>query len=387
MREASVPCLLPTFDDRVLNGHASMVIDAAETNPRQAFHHDIVRERYIFDGPHPPYEPFETVLPDEVPTNRVPTASDVDLSVVVPTFNEEENVGRLVDRVREALADRFRWELVLVDDGSSDATALRAWEASSEDPRVRLVRLARNYGQSTATQAGFDHARGDVVVTMDGDLQNDPEDIPAAVGKLREGYDLVAGYRVRRKDRLFARKIPSWIANRIITLITGVPIRDNGCSLKAYRRDLLERTTLYSDLHRFIPAMAVGSAGARIAQIPVRHHPRLHGESKYGLSRIFKVLADLLTIKMIQSFRLRPLRLAWGASLLSLLPASLFGIVALAKSTGIHYGPGTVFTGVSLVFGSLAAFLLLLGLVAEVAVHYRGSHVRRQPPIVREWIP
>lgn len=315
------------------------------------------------------------------------TAYDVDLSVVVPTFNEEENVRRLVDRVRDSLGNRFLWELVLVDDGSSDATATVAWEASCRDPRVRLVRLARNYGQSTATQAGFDHAHGEVVVTMDGDLQNDPDDIPAAVDKLNEGYDLVAGYRVRRKDRLFARKIPSWIANRIITLITGVPIRDNGCSLKAYRRDLLERTILYSDLHRFIPALAVGSAGARIAEIPVRHHPRTRGVSKYGLSRIFKVLADLLTIKMIQSFRLRPLRLAWGACLLCLAPASLFGIVAMAKSTGIHYGSGTVFTGVSLVLGSLAAFLLLLGLVAEVAVRHRGGHIRRQPPIVREWIP
>jgi glycosyltransferase involved in cell wall biosynthesis len=326
----------------------------------------------------PSQEPFETVLPDA-------SASDVDLSVVVPTFNEEENVGRLVDRVREALADRFRWELVLVDDGSSDATALRAWEASTEDPRVRLVRLARNYGQSTATQAGFDHARGEVVVTMDGDLQNDPEDIPAAVDKLMEGYDLVAGYRVRRKDRLFARKIPSWIANRVITLITGVPIRDNGCSLKAYRRELLRGMRLYSEMHRFIPALAAATAGARITEVGVRHHARARGASKYGLSRIFRVLADLISIKMIRSFRLRPLALfaalASGAALLgtAAVAASLVAIFTFSRDDATSM----VFPGVSLLWFMLAVFLLMLGLVGEGVIQQHRMQGRMILPLAR----
>ena len=308
-----------------------------------------------------------------------------DLSVVVPIYNEEENVDRLVARVQEALTDRFRWELVLVDDGSSDATAEHVRSASLRDARVRLVRLARNYGQSTATQAGFDHARGNVVVTMDGDLQNDPEDIPSVLAKLGEGYDLVAGYRVRRKDRLIMRKVPSWIANRIIAFITGVPIRDNGCSLKAYRRALIQRTVLYSDLHRFIPALAVGAAGARIAQIPVRHHPRTHGVSKYGISRVVKVLADLLTIKMIQSFRMQPLRLAGGGCLAFLTLAALFGVLALTRSLGTDGASTTVYTGASLVFGSLSTFLLLLGLVAEVAVRHRRGKSGQPPPMIWEW--
>lgn len=163
------------------------------------------------------------------------------LSVVVPLFNEEESLEPLVTAVREALASIDRWELILVDDGSTDATPTIAARISAEDPRVRLIRLARNYGQTPAMQAGFDHARGDIVVSMDGDLQNDPGDIPRLVERVEEGYDLVAGYREKRQDRLITRKVPSWVANRIIRKITGVPIRDNGCSLKAYRRELLER--------------------------------------------------------------------------------------------------------------------------------------------------
>src|SRR5690242_14904883 len=173
------------------------------------------------------------------------------LSVVVPLFNEEESIAMLVSAVREALAMERSWELVLVDDGSRDATARIAAELAAADRRVRLVCLARNYGQTQAMQAGFDAARGQVLVTMDGDLQNDPRDIPRLVATLEEGYDLVAGYRVRRKDRFFTRKVPSWVANRLIAWLSGVSIRDNGCSLKAYRRQLIDQLHLYSDMHRF----------------------------------------------------------------------------------------------------------------------------------------
>ncbi len=285
-------------------------------------------------------------------------------------MDEESNVALLVDVVRAALADR-RWELILVDDGSQDRTREIITDIEGEDPRVRLVPLARNYGQSTAMQAGFDSARGDVIVTMDGDLQNDPRDIPLLLEKLAEGYDLVAGFRVRRQDRFVSRKIPSWVANRIIRWITGVPIRDNGCSLKAYRKELLARMRLYSEMHRFIPALAAGTAGARITEVGVRHHARVHGSSKYGLSRIFRVLSDLLAIKMIRSFRLRSLALFAGLAA----AAAVLGTLSLGASLiAVFFFQPTdavslVFPGISLLWYALALFLLMLGLVGEVAIH------------------
>ncbi len=311
----------------------------------------------------------------------------VDLSVVVPLFNEEDSVEPLVQAVRTALPESGDWELVLVDDGSSDATVEIVMRCARADARVRLVRLARNYGQTPAMQAGFDQALGRVIVTMDGDLQNDPGDIPNLLAKLDEGYDLVTGYRLRRQDKLITRKIPSWIANRIIARITGVRIRDNGCSLKAYRRELLDRLHLYSDMHRFIPAVAAATAGARIAEIPVRHHPRRHGVSKYGLSRVAKVLADLLTIKMIRSFRERPLALfaifALGAAVLGVFfsVASLVAVATFqpAKANAI------VFPGVALLWFGLSFYLLMLGLIGEVALReYRESDVKQLLPVVRE---
>jgi glycosyltransferase involved in cell wall biosynthesis len=307
------------------------------------------------------------------------------LSVVVPLFNEEESVEPLVCAVTEALGSQGPWELVLVDDGSVDRTAALAAELSASDSRVRLVRLARNYGQTPAMQAGFDHARGDIIVTMDGDLQNDPGDIVQMVAKIDEGYDLVAGYRLRRQDKFITRKVPSWVANRIIRAITGVPIRDNGCSLKAYRKDLLERLHLYSDMHRFLPAVAAATAGARITEVPVRHHSRRYGTSKYGLSRVFKVLGDLLTIKMIRSFRERPLAMLATGALFALLLAAAFGTATLIA---IGFQPekaaAVVFPGAALLWLGLAGYLLLLGLVAEVALRKDRGTNGAQTPLTRE---
>ncbi len=308
------------------------------------------------------------------------------LSVVVPLFNEEENVAPLILALRRALPDADGWEALLVDDGSSDRTAALVEERVGNDPRFRLLRLARNYGQTPAMQAGFDHARGSVVVSMDGDLQNDPRDIPRLVEKLEEGYDLVAGYREGRQDRFLTRKVPSWIANRLIHWTTGVPIRDNGCSLKAYRKPLLDRLHLYSDLHRFLPALAAGTAGARIAEIPVRHHPRRHGTSKYGLSRVGKVLADLLTIKMIRSFREQPLAMfAVGAVL-----AGLVGGVFLAGGLAAYlmFGPekanAVVLPGSALVWFGFAVYLIMLGLIAEVALREQRARTAVTLPLARE---
>ncbi|NNF13887.1 MAG: glycosyltransferase family 2 protein [Gemmatimonadetes bacterium] len=307
------------------------------------------------------------------------------VSVVVPMMNEEANVAPLVDAVRDALPESMTWELILVDDGSRDQTREIGAALSVEDPRVRLVALARNYGQSTAMQAGFDCARGSVVVTMDGDLQNDPRDIPLLLEKLDEGFDLVAGYRIRRQDRFFTRKVPSWVANRIIRWITGVAIRDNGCSLKAYRRELLSGMRLYSEMHRFIPALAAATAGARITEVGVRHHARTRGESKYGLSRIFRVLADLMSIKMIRSFRLRPLvlfaALAAGSAILGALSgaASLVAIFTFQPTDAASM----VFPGIALLWFALSLFLLMLGLVGEGVIRQHRVRGLRIVPLTR----
>ncbi|MCI0659120.1 MAG: glycosyltransferase family 2 protein, partial [Acidobacteria bacterium] len=236
----------------------------------------------------------------------VDSGSTPDLSVVAPLYNEAENVRPLGEWIFQALEGYpGGFEIILVDDGSRDGT----WEeitSLATDPRVHGLRLGMNVGQTAAMMAGFDHARGRVVVSLDGDLQNDPRDIPALVAKLAEGYDLVCGWRQQRQDQLILRKIPSWVANRLIRRLTGVPIIDNGCSLKAYRRELLNRISLYSEQHRFIPALSA-SVGARITEMPVRHHARRFGQSKYGISRTVKVLVDLITLKMITTFRSRPL--------------------------------------------------------------------------------
>jgi glycosyltransferase involved in cell wall biosynthesis len=308
------------------------------------------------------------------------------LSVVVPVYNEEENVGLLVEAVRSALGDDRPWELLLVDDGSADRTVPIIEELSAADPRVRLVALARNYGQTQAMQAGFDEAAGDVVVSMDGDLQNDPRDIPLLVAKLEEGYDLVAGYRLKRQDAFLTRKVPSWVANRIIRTITQVDIRDNGCSLKAYRRWTLDRMALYSDMHRFLPALAAATAGARITEIPVRHHPRRHGQSKYGLSRILKILADLFTITLISWFREQPLRLFGLGAVGAMLLAMTFGAAtAVALAHAPRGEPGLfVLPGSALLFLMLAGYLLMLGLLAEMALRKAREDAPELLPIVTE---
>ena len=308
-----------------------------------------------------------------------------ELSVVVPLYNEEESVTPLVGGLHAALDGEFDWEVLLVDDGSRDGTVAAIHALAHSDSRVRLIQLARNYGQTTAMQAGFDHAKGDVVVSMDGDLQNDPADIPQMVARLREGYDLVAGYRLRRQDKLVTRKLPSWVANRIIRRLSGVAIRDNGCSLKVYRRELLERIRLYSDMHRFIPAVAAAVAGARITEVPVRHHPRRYGQSKYGLSRVLKVLADLLTILMIRSFRDRPLKLFARGSAAALLLGVLFGAAALYAHATFRAEKvnALVFPGAALLCLALSGYLIMLGLISEQVVRLHHRQKPTPAPLAR----
>jgi glycosyltransferase involved in cell wall biosynthesis len=309
-----------------------------------------------------------------------------EVSIVVPVFNEAENLPTLVEAVRRSLAE-LEWELLLVNDGSTDRTGLVADDLAGSEPRLRVLHLSRNFGQTAALQAGFDHASAGIVVTMDGDLQNDPADIPLLLERLAEGYDLVAGDRASRQDRFVTRRVPSVLANRMIRWLVGIPIRDNGCSLKAYRRSVVQRLTLYSDMHRFLPALAAATSGARIAEVPVRHHPRRHGHSKYGLSRVWKVLADLITIKTIHSFRERPLALfafaAGVASLVGLFFATYTVIAAVSFETEESIR-ALVFPAAALLSFGLSLFLLMLGLIAEVAVRERRG--RQAPPhlVLRE---
>lgn len=288
------------------------------------------------------------------------------LSIIVPLYNEEENVAPMHEAIRRAVADLSGpVEIVFVDDGSRDGTFAAASGLPHDrgNAHVRLVKFRRNYGQTAAMAAGIEHARGRVLITMDGDLQNDPADIPLFLEKIEEGYDLVVGWRHDRQDH-WSRVLPSKVANWLIGKATGVPIKDNGCSLKAYRAELIKEIPLYSEMHRFIPAMS-SLAGARIAEIKVRHHPRRFGQSKYGFSRIYKVFLDLIAISTILGFHRRPMAgfaalaiLASGVALLSLVSAAAYAMTST--------NPGIVFSGLTVLSGALAIFLLSLGLLSQL---------------------
>ena len=288
------------------------------------------------------------------------------LSIVVPLFNEQENVPILVDKiVTELSEDAFGFEIIYVDDGSVDNTFEVLKNLALKDKRIKVLKFRKNFGQTPAMVAGIKYASGDIIVTMDGDLQNDPSDIKKLVEKIDEGYDIVVGWRHKRQDKLVSRKIPSVIANWIIGKVTGVPIKDNGCSLKAYRSEIIKSVPLYSEMHRFIPAMA-SITGSKIAQVRVKHHARQFGESKYGLSRVYKVIIDLMTIKMISSFNAKPL--VWF-SFAALIPVSIFMIVSMLFFVLLYMGNDIsplVLPGTSVLFLVLAVFLFFNGALAEL---------------------
>jgi glycosyltransferase involved in cell wall biosynthesis len=287
------------------------------------------------------------------------------LSVVVPLYNEQDSVEPLYHAIANALQSiGGPVEMIFVDDGSSDGTFACAERIATNDKRLRVVKFRRNYGQTPAMAAGIDLAKGTYIVTMDGDLQNDPADIKNFIQKLDEGFDIVVGWRFDRQDKLISRKIPSRIANWIIGKVTGVPIKDNGCSLKGFRADVIKHVPLYSEMHRFIPAMA-SMTGPKIAEIKVRHHARQFGASKYGLSRVYKVLFDLLTIRMVSGFAERPLK--WFALLA--IPFFLFSSAILVwQITGLLVGAeGSLpISGTGVFFGALCIFLVFSGGLAEL---------------------
>lgn len=304
-----------------------------------------------------------------------------DLSIIVPLFNEEENVSPMYDAIRQAVVKLNKpVEIVFVDDGSRDQTfaAAEALPRQQGNIHLRLVKFRRNYGQTAAMAAGIEHARGRILITMDGDLQNDPTDIPLFLEKIEEGYDLVVGWRHDRQDH-WSRVLPSKIANWLIGKATGVPIKDNGCSLKAYRAELIKAIPLYSEMHRFIPAMS-SLAGARIAEIKVRHHPRKFGRSKYGFSRIYKVFLDLLAISTILSFSRRPI-LGFATLAIAVSAITFCSLVsAVAYAFVAPDNPGIVFSGLTVLSGSLAIFLLFLGFLSQLIY---STMIRRFDPFRR----
>jgi len=307
-------------------------------------------------------------VPEIEKTN--PVADRPKLSIIAPFYNEEDSIRPLHAAIVAAITPlQVPFEMVFVDDGSKDETLARATEIARSDPRVRVVRFRRNYGQTSAMAAGIEHANGEILVTMDGDLQNDPADIENFLAKMDEGFDIVVGWRHRRQDELLTRQIPSRIANWLIGKVTGVPIKDNGCSLKAFRASLIKQIPLYSEMHRFIPAIA-SIAGPRIAEIKVRHHARQFGQSKYGLSRIYKVLLDLMVIKTIASFTTRPLLCF---ALLSMVPA-LIGVIALTSAlwAGLA-GPDDMpmpIAGSGVIFLTSALILFFSGALGELVFKF-----------------
>ena len=297
------------------------------------------------------------------------------LSVVIPIKDERDNLRPLHERLTRALAPLLQaggplrdYELLFIDDGSGDGSPAVLDELAAADPRVKVVALRRNFGQTPALQAGIDWSSGDVLVTMDGDLQNDPADIPRLLAKLGEGYDAVFGLRQKRQDRLLLRKVPSLLANWLIRRVTGVPIRDMGCTLRAMRRELAEALPLYGELHRFVPVLAQ-MHGARVAQVPVRHHPRVAGKTKYTLSRTVRVLLDLITVKFLHSYLTRPMHVLGSAGLASM----GLGVLSLVATVWMKYGAKhpTFMTGNPLLLLSVMLELvgvqfISLGLIGEV---------------------
>jgi glycosyltransferase involved in cell wall biosynthesis len=298
----------------------------------------------------------------------------MDVSIVVPVYNEEQSVMPLYDAIVKAMdKNSCKYEIVLVDDGSSDNTYNNAFQIASKDSRVKIVKLKRNFGQTAGLHAGFQNAVGRIIVTMDGDLQNDPDDIGRMIEKINEGNDIVLGIRENRKDKLISRKIPSKIANWLISKVTGIPVKDNGCAIRVYRSEVIKKFPMYSEMHRLMPVITALS-GAKFEQVDVKHHPRKFGSSKYGLSRIYKVLIDMIALKIIFTFFYVPL---YGFGIFASI-AGFFAVLSfLISAVEMYFHPGgslVVIMGTSMLLGSLAVFLLFLGIISELI--YKNGDIK-----------
>ena len=304
----------------------------------------------------------------------------MDISVVVPLYNEEDNVQLLYEEIKgvlDTMAEQA--EIVFVDDGSRDTTLAKLEVIQAGDDHVRVVSLRRNFGQTAAMTAGFDHARGGVIITMDGDLQNDPHDIPQLVGKLNEGYDVVTGWRYDRQDPFLSRKLPSQLANRLISRVTGVGLHDYGCTLKAFRREVIDNINLYGEMHRFIPAIACGK-GISFTEVKVNHRARRFGTSKYGISRTIRVVLDLITVKFMLSYATRPLHVFGTVGVVSSLLGVTIGLILTVQRQLFGIGLANrplLLLAVLLIFMGIQ--FITIGLLAELVV--RTYHESQKKPI------
>ena len=301
--------------------------------------------------------------------NLPETKTAPELSLFLPVLDEEENLRPMHAKIQEALNELDKTaEVIYVDDGSTDKSLEILREIAAEDKRVRVISLRRNYGQTAAMSAGIDAAKGEILIPMDADLQNDPKDIARLLEKLNEGYDVVSGWRKNRQDKLVSRKIPSKIANKIISLIGGVPLHDYGCSLKAYRREVIQDVRLYGEMHRFIPIYA-SWAGARVTEIPVDHHARTMGKSKYGISRTIKVVFDLMTIKFMASYQTKPIYVFGTFGLIAFVLSIIAGVWAFVLK--FIYGVSFILTPlpvIAIVLLAISMQFFLMGLLAEMLV-------------------
>ncbi|WPM32565.1 glycosyltransferase family 2 protein [Hydrogenobacter sp. T-2] len=307
------------------------------------------------------------------------------LSVVIPAYNEEDNIPILYEKLKGVLERLGReYEIIFVDDGSVDRTWERLKDIAEKDQRVKLIRFRKNYGQTAAMYAGFQHATGEVIITLDADLQNDPEDIPMLLQKLEEGYDIVSGWRRDRKDPFLSRRLPSMIANWIISKVTGVELHDYGCTLKAYRADIVKRLELYGDMHRFLPALTK-RLGAKITEIPVRHHPRLYGKSKYGIGRTVRVILDIFLVKFLNEYINKPMYVfgTLGFILLSLGLIALFylAFIKLFLDQDIGRRPLLI---LSVLFILAGIQLISTGVIAELLVRIYYRTKEDKPFVVEE---
>ncbi len=289
----------------------------------------------------------------------------MEFSIVVPIYNEEDNIPELYRSITSALDGiEKNYEIIMVDDGSADGSFCALEALAAQDQRVKVIRFRRNFGQTAAMSAGFDTAAGEIIIPMDGDLQNDPADIPRLIQKLHEGYDVVSGWRSDRKDTFITRKIPSMLANALISSLTGVHLHDYGCTLKAYRREVLDGINLYGEMHRFVPALA-SQVGAKVAEIPVNHRPRLHGTSKYGISRTLRVILDLMTVKFLLAYSTKPIQLfgKWGVYTLmaGLCSGSMTVYMKVFENFSMNRNPLLILTAFLLFMGIQFIVLGLLG--------------------------
>ncbi|MHC4532723.1 MAG: glycosyltransferase family 2 protein [Planctomycetota bacterium] len=307
-----------------------------------------------------------------------------EVSVVVPLLNEQDNIGPLYEQITQTLKDKYDYEIIFVDDGSSDNSFNILADLQKADDRMRVVCFRKNFGQTAALSAGFAHAKGKIIVALDADLQNDPVDIPDMITRLNEGFDVVSGWRKKRHDNAITRLLPSKIANWVISRITGVKLHDYGCTLKVYRREVLEETKLYGEMHRFIPALASWS-GARIAEMPVNHRPRTAGKTKYGIGRTLKVILDLITVKFLGSFSTKPIYIFGGLGLASGIGAIASGWFVvyqkITKDFAINRNPLLVLT--ALLITTTIQFILM-GLLAELLVRTYHESQNRPTYVIKQ---